>query len=291
MTGLDARQIAMNFCVGPVSRGDDHREVLARIPAAVGVHRVVPVVEAAAEVVAAGERASRAAQHDHLDGGVAFGKPDGLLDLVGHRRHDGVEVLRAVQRDGGDGTVRLVQNRLELRRRRHSSSRVTSVSESRRHPSRRPYRKLLSMLRVVQWATGTVGRHAVAAVHEHPDLELVGALVYSDAKAGRDVGDICGIGPIGVTATKDPDEIVAARRRLRALHAAGRDEPDGRARRHLPAARVGQERGVHGGDRRSSIRSASAAASSRSSRRPAREEGRPFTRPASNPAGRQRFCR
>jgi hypothetical protein len=65
------------------------------------------------------------------------------------------------------------------------------------------------MLRVIQWASGSVGRHAVAAVHEHPDLELVGALVYSDAKAGRDVGDFCGIGPIGVTATTDPDEIVA----------------------------------------------------------------------------------
>jgi 2,4-diaminopentanoate dehydrogenase len=65
------------------------------------------------------------------------------------------------------------------------------------------------MLRVIQWATGSVGRHAVAAVHERPDLELVGALVYSDAKAGRDVGDVCGIGPVGVTATKDPDEIVA----------------------------------------------------------------------------------
>ncbi|MDT5280586.1 MAG: hypothetical protein QOJ20_1781 [Mycobacterium sp.] len=34
-------------------------------------------------------------------------------------------------------------------------------------------------------------------------------LVYSEAKAGRDIGDICGIGPIGVTATKEPDEIVA----------------------------------------------------------------------------------
>jgi 2,4-diaminopentanoate dehydrogenase len=65
------------------------------------------------------------------------------------------------------------------------------------------------MLRVIQWATGSVGRHAVAAVHEHPDLELAGALVYSDAKAGRDVGDICGIGPVGVTTTTDPDEIAA----------------------------------------------------------------------------------
>ena len=32
------------------------------------------------------------------------------------------------------------------------------------------------------------GRHAVAAVLEHPDLELAGALVYSDGKAGRGIG-------------------------------------------------------------------------------------------------------
>jgi 2,4-diaminopentanoate dehydrogenase len=64
-------------------------------------------------------------------------------------------------------------------------------------------------LRVIQWATGNVGSHAVAAVHDHPDMELVGALVYSDEKAGRDAGEICGIGEIGVTATKDRDEILA----------------------------------------------------------------------------------
>ena len=64
-------------------------------------------------------------------------------------------------------------------------------------------------LRVIQWGTGNVGKHAVAAVHEHADLELVGALVYSDEKAGRDVGEIVGIDPIGVIATKDVDEILA----------------------------------------------------------------------------------
>jgi hypothetical protein len=64
-------------------------------------------------------------------------------------------------------------------------------------------------LRVIQWGTGNVGKHAVAAVHEHADLELVGALVYSDDKAGRDVGEIVGIDPIGVIATKDVDEILA----------------------------------------------------------------------------------
>ena len=50
-------------------------------------------------------------------------------------------------------------------------------------------------LRVIQWGTGNVGKHSVEAVHNHPDLELVGALVYSDEKAGRDVGEIVGIGP------------------------------------------------------------------------------------------------
>jgi 2,4-diaminopentanoate dehydrogenase len=66
-----------------------------------------------------------------------------------------------------------------------------------------------AMIRVVQWATGAVGRHVVAAIHDHPDLELVGALVYSDEKAGRDVGEICGVGPIGVRATRDPEAILA----------------------------------------------------------------------------------
>ena len=65
------------------------------------------------------------------------------------------------------------------------------------------------MLRVVQWATGNVGREAVDAVHRHPDLTLVGALVYDGAKAGRDVGEVCGIGPVGVTATTDVDAILA----------------------------------------------------------------------------------
>src|SRR6478752_2567295 len=66
-----------------------------------------------------------------------------------------------------------------------------------------------SMIRVVQWATGLVGRHAAAAVVDHPDLELVGAYVYNDDKAGRDVGDICGFAPTGVIATRDRGEILA----------------------------------------------------------------------------------
>ncbi len=61
---------------------------------------------------------------------------------------------------------------------------------------------------MVQWATGNIGTRSLRAVIEHPDLELVGVLVYSDDKAGRDAGELCGTDPVGVTATKDVEEIL-----------------------------------------------------------------------------------
>jgi hypothetical protein len=63
--------------------------------------------------------------------------------------------------------------------------------------------------RVIQWATGLVGQEAVRGVLAHPQLELVGAWVHSPDKVGRDVGDICGIGPIGVRAAGTLEEICA----------------------------------------------------------------------------------
>jgi 4-hydroxy-tetrahydrodipicolinate reductase len=64
-------------------------------------------------------------------------------------------------------------------------------------------------LRVVQWATGTVGASAMRAVISHPQLELVGVRVYSEAKDGKDAGELCGMPPIGVRATRDMDAILA----------------------------------------------------------------------------------
>ena len=64
-------------------------------------------------------------------------------------------------------------------------------------------------LKVVQWATGGVGVAAIKGVLEHPDLELVGCWVYSPGKAGKDVGEIIGIDPLGITATNSIDEILA----------------------------------------------------------------------------------
>ncbi|BDX30649.1 dihydrodipicolinate reductase [Mycobacterium antarcticum] len=63
-------------------------------------------------------------------------------------------------------------------------------------------------LRVVQWATGGVGIAAIKGVLEHPDLELVGCWVHSEAKNGKDVGEIIGGEPIGVLATNDVDAIL-----------------------------------------------------------------------------------
>jgi hypothetical protein len=63
--------------------------------------------------------------------------------------------------------------------------------------------------RVIQWATGNVGRVAVQGILSHPELELVGAWVHGAEKAERDVGEICGLEPIGVRATASADEIIA----------------------------------------------------------------------------------
>ena len=63
--------------------------------------------------------------------------------------------------------------------------------------------------RVVQWATGLVGKESIKGVLAHPELELVGCWVHSPDKVGRDVGELCEIGPIGVQATGSIDEICA----------------------------------------------------------------------------------
>lgn len=63
--------------------------------------------------------------------------------------------------------------------------------------------------RVIQWATGHVGGHALRAIVQRPDMELVGLWVSSGRKAGRDAGELCGIGPVGVKATTDAERILA----------------------------------------------------------------------------------
>lgn len=57
--------------------------------------------------------------------------------------------------------------------------------------------------RVIHWATGHTGKMVVRATAERPDYEIVGAFTYDPGKAGRDLGDIAGIAPIGIAVTND----------------------------------------------------------------------------------------
>jgi hypothetical protein len=64
-------------------------------------------------------------------------------------------------------------------------------------------------VRVVQWATGGVGMWSLRKIIDHPDLDLVGVLVYSEDKDGVDAGELCGRPTTGVSATRSKDAIVA----------------------------------------------------------------------------------
>jgi 4-hydroxy-tetrahydrodipicolinate reductase len=67
-------------------------------------------------------------------------------------------------------------------------------------------------LRVVQWSTGNVGRHALAGIAARPDLELVGVWVSNPAKVGKDAGELAGLGrPLGVAATNDAAALLGLR--------------------------------------------------------------------------------
>ena len=64
-------------------------------------------------------------------------------------------------------------------------------------------------LRVVQWTTGNVGRRSVIAIAANPGLELIGCYAWGEDKVGRDVGELCGIEPLGIVATNDVDALLA----------------------------------------------------------------------------------
>ena len=64
--------------------------------------------------------------------------------------------------------------------------------------------------RVVHCGTGATGVFGVRAVADHPDLELVGHLVFDPAKEGVDSGELGRIGrKLGVPATRDIDALIA----------------------------------------------------------------------------------
>ena len=63
--------------------------------------------------------------------------------------------------------------------------------------------------RVVQWATGRIGESSLRELIRSPQMKLVGVYVHSAAKEGRDAGELCGLAPVGVAATRSIDKIIA----------------------------------------------------------------------------------
>lgn len=65
-------------------------------------------------------------------------------------------------------------------------------------------------LRVIVWGSGNVGRPAIRAVLSHHQLELAGLVVSNPDKVGRDAGEIAGVGPCGVIATDNWQQLLAS---------------------------------------------------------------------------------
>ena len=61
--------------------------------------------------------------------------------------------------------------------------------------------------RVVVWGTGFVGQMVIPEIVKHPGFELVGVGVSNPDKVGQDAGEICGIGPIGITSSIETPRI------------------------------------------------------------------------------------
>ncbi len=62
--------------------------------------------------------------------------------------------------------------------------------------------------RVIQWATGVVGKAALKHFIENPVIDLVGVCVTNPEKLGKDAGDLVGLPKTGVLATDDVDALV-----------------------------------------------------------------------------------
>jgi 2,4-diaminopentanoate dehydrogenase len=63
--------------------------------------------------------------------------------------------------------------------------------------------------KVIQWATGEVGKVALRHFVDNPAFDLVGVFVTNPQKIGKDAGEIAGIGETGVIATGNPEAIIA----------------------------------------------------------------------------------
>src|SRR5262249_49753830 len=140
------------------------------------------------------------------------GRNEGEGGDPGERRGAPVYELQSLGEDLAGGRPRLRRcarlHRAHLQRRRCERVSRAAARLLRLEPA---MRDLTRPLRVIQWATGAVGTHALRALIEDPLFDLVGVFVHDPAKVGRDAGELAGLSiRTGIAATDDAERLIAA---------------------------------------------------------------------------------
>ena len=65
--------------------------------------------------------------------------------------------------------------------------------------------------RIAQWTVGNIGKAAIEALRDDPNMELVACYARPGDKTGKDAGEVAGVGPIGVPVVSRIEEVIAAR--------------------------------------------------------------------------------
>lgn len=65
--------------------------------------------------------------------------------------------------------------------------------------------------RIAQWAVGNIGKKAIEALGDDPNLELVACYARPGEKTGKDAGELAGIGPNGVKVVSRIEDVIAAK--------------------------------------------------------------------------------
>ncbi|BBZ15417.1 NAD(P)H-dependent amine dehydrogenase family protein [Mycobacterium branderi] len=67
----------------------------------------------------------------------------------------------------------------------------------------------MSKYRVIQWGSGFTGEIALRYLITNKNLELAGLKCYTPGKEGVDAGEIAGLAPMGLSATRDIDQLLS----------------------------------------------------------------------------------
>ena len=65
------------------------------------------------------------------------------------------------------------------------------------------------MHRIIVWGTGFVGKAVLKSLLGHEGFEIAGVLVNDPAKEGLDLGEILGVAPTGIRASRDIEAVLA----------------------------------------------------------------------------------